>query len=187
MTNKTIQQIHDELLVLKCQTGDAASFEELIERWHKRLLGFVLRRTDGHQEAVDIAQEVWMVIARKISKLDDPAAFPAWSYRIAAAKCADWVRIRKRDRVFQSELEAEVDLMDRSGDRIDTGHDEIQILRTAIRQLPKDYRIILTMFYLDELSTTQIGETLNIPVGTVKSRLHTARNKLKERIERNQL
>ena len=176
---RTVDHIRDELLVLQCQAGDAKSFAELVGRWHGRLMRHVKRLTDGHEDAADLMQDVWMTVARKLRKLDDPAAFPYWAYRIATARCADWVRKRTRDRKMQRELESNPPAADN-----DAG--ESTDLRKAIAKLSPEQKIALTMFYLDEMPVAAIAVALDIPAGTVKSRLHHARNHLRTIIERSE-
>lgn len=176
---RTVDHIRDELLVLQCQAGDAKSFAELVGRWHGRLMRHVKRLTEGHEDSADLMQDVWMTVARKLRKLDDPAAFPYWAYRIATARCADWVRKRARDRRMKSELESDPP-------QVDNHAGESTDLKRAIAQLPSDQKIVLTMFYLDEMPVAAIAVALDIPAGTVKSRLYHARNHLRTIIERSE-
>ena len=103
--------------------------------------------------------------------------FRAWAYRIVANKCADWLRRRQRERLDASAHHP----AEPSAPGSDRSQDELQ---TALRDLPADRREILVLRYLDELSTAEIAEVLGIPEGTVKSRLHHARNHLREVLER---
>ena len=177
---KKSDYIYDQWLVLRCQGGDADALAELIDRWHNRLRRVVWRLTDGHPDGPDIVQEVWMTVVRRMNRLEDPAAFPHWLYRIASAKCADWVRRRGRDRSLKHAVAEE------SSERSDhpAGSGDRAVVRRALQRLPEDQRLILTLFYLDELSTVEIAEAFEIPVGTVKSRLFRARNQLRMQIER---
>jgi len=163
--------------------SDARALAELIERWRGRLRVYVLRMTDGHDETADIVQEIWINVIRKINRLDDPACFPRWVYRIATAKCVDWVRKTKRERCLRRDVADENDTKENllhTGDR----DNKLNTLRRAIRRLPSDRQIVISLFYIDELSINAIAESLGIPVGTVKSRLYSAREILRKTIER---
>ena len=90
--------VYDELLVIRWQSGEAAAMSELIDRWHARLFRHVRRLTDSLDDAAEVMQETWLAMIRSITRLDDPAKFPAWAYRIASNKAADYVRKKTRFR-----------------------------------------------------------------------------------------
>jgi RNA polymerase sigma factor (sigma-70 family) len=179
---RSTEQIYDEWLVIRCQGGDAKALTELIDRWQRRLKVYTLRMTDGHDETADIVQEIWISVIRKINRLNDPACFPQWVYRIATAKCVDWVRRTKRERYLHRNV---VDENDTKEDLLHTGDrdNNLNTLRRAIRRLPPDRQIVISLFYIEELSINAIAESLGIPIGTVKSRLYSAREILRKTIE----
>ncbi len=178
------EHIYDELLVLDCQRGDLAAIKEFGGRWQKRLGRFALRLTGDPDAAADATQETWIAIVRGIGRLDDPASFRAWAYRIAANKCADWIRKNQRRHELSERITIESDgRVVESAEAELEKQDDISQLRIALRKLPRDRRIILTLKYLDEMSTREISKALNIPQGTVKSRLYHAREELKNIFE----
>ncbi|MCH8830656.1 MAG: RNA polymerase sigma factor [Planctomycetes bacterium] len=178
--SKTPEQIYDELLVLKSQDGDHRAFAELVKRWQQRLWRHARQFSDNRDAAADILQEAWMDILRG---LRDPASFPKWAYRIVSNKCVDWLRRQKRRRNLvnnaQEELPNGMDELSQT-----TVEDDVGRLRQGMRRLPADRRAMLSMFYVEEMLIAEIGAALAIPVGTVKSRLHYARNQLKTILER---
>ena len=93
---RTAEDIHDELLVMGCQDGDGQSLIALVNRWQPRLLCHAMRLTREHEAAMDVVQDAWVAIVRGIRRLDDPACFAPWVYRIVTNKCADWTRQRQR-------------------------------------------------------------------------------------------
>lgn len=180
------EHIYDELLVLDCQRGDQAALKELIGRWQKRLGRFALRLTGDADAAADALQETWIAIVRGIRRLDDPASFRAWAYRIAANKCADWIRKNQRSRNLNERLTIESDgRVVQSAEAELERQDEISQLRSALRKLSHERRMILSLKYVDEMSTREIAKALNVPEGTVKSRLYHAREDLKKILETN--
>ncbi len=178
---RTAEDVHDELLVMGCQDGDGESLIELVNRWQPRLLCHAMRLTREHEAARDVVQDAWVAIVRGIRGLDDPARFAPWVYRIVTNKCADWTRQRQRQRANLVSLVVDPAAKEASAE--DT-QDDAAAIREAIGQLPHDQQAILSLFYVEEMSIRNIAEALSLPVGTVKSRLHYARNNLKEVIER---
>lgn len=181
---RTADDIYNELLVLRSQDGDAQALEKLIHRWSPRLLRHAYRLTGDRHAAADAAQEAWVAIVRGLSRLDDPARFPAWAYRITTFKCADWTRQRTRDRARRNtNVQRQRELDDRANGP-EHSSNEVERLRQAMRQLGGDHYAALSLHYLDGLSVAEIAVAMNIPTGTVKSRLHHARQQLKTTMER---
>jgi len=168
------EAVLDQWLVLRSQDGDAEAFSRLVRRWTPRLVRHARRLLDTTEEANDAAQDAWLSITGGLHKLNDPATFRRWAYRITTRRCAD--RVRKNQRVRRSdagaarpELAAEPEF---SGDDIDQ-------LRAAIRTLPTERRLVLALLYVDGLTVAEIAAVLEIPTGTVKSRLRLARDELR--------
>lgn len=181
---RTADDIYNELLVLRSQDGDAEALEKLIHRWSPRLLRHAYRLTSDRHVAADAAQEAWVAIMRGLSRLDDPARFPAWAYRITTFKCADWIRRHTRDRArLKNDIQRQRDL-DNRADRPEQSSDEVELLRQEMQKLSSDHYAVLSLHYLDGLSVVEIAVALNIRPGTVKSRLHHARQQLKTSMER---
>ncbi|MBK7404110.1 MAG: RNA polymerase sigma factor [Phycisphaerales bacterium] len=163
----------DELLVLQSQGGDAEAWATLVGRWHGRLLARALRLLGNPHDATDATQDAWASIARALHRLDDPALFGPWAYRILTRRCADLVRRSRRQPRSVSAPEATA-----QGAR-EHEPDEIASLRASLDRLPPEQRLLLAMHYADGLELRVIAEILRVPVGTVKSRLHHAREALR--------
>jgi RNA polymerase sigma-70 factor (ECF subfamily) len=181
---RRLEDVIDEMLVLRCQRGDAGAFDVLVRRWHPRLLGLTIRLIGERDAAADVAQEAWLAIVRGLHGLDDPAAFRPWALRIAANKCRDWIRRKQRSRRrlrgharCAESLAAEVMA---SGEAAD---EPVSSLRAAIATLPLDRQALLSMFYVQQLPVAEIAAVLGVPEGTVKSRLFHARRKLRATLE----
>ncbi|MFP4282506.1 MAG: RNA polymerase sigma factor [Opitutales bacterium] len=177
------RQILTEYLVLQARDGVASAFRELFELWHGPLTGFARARLGDPQAAEDVLQEAWPQIARALTRLHDPATFPAWAHRIVARRATDWIRREARARRRQSALEAEPEIaqpaaLEPSQER----RDEHAAVRAALAELPPEQREILQLFYISELGVATIATTLGIPRGTVKSRLFHARQRLRRRL-----
>jgi len=174
------ERIKDELLVIQAQEGAVEAFSELVERWQDRLWRLAWRLTDDEQAAWDVLQDAWIVMSRRIGRLEDPSAFPAWAYRIISNKSRDWIRRRQRIRHTDEAYSERWKEVESGGDRVELRHADI---REALADLPGGCRAILSLRYEDGFSTAEIAEILGIPAGTVKSRLHHARRRLRRFLE----
>jgi RNA polymerase sigma factor (sigma-70 family) len=180
---KSRNQIYDELLILKCQAGDRAAFEELVERWERRLWHYAYKVTGSDSAAWDIVQETWVGIIKGIRKLADAAVFPQWAFRILNNKCADWLRNRHLQYKLDSELSKETQNEFDARQNIDV---KTGLLPAAVMKLSLEQRVLLMLRYNEDFDIGQIAEILSIPEGTVKSRLHRTLNQLREMVERHQ-
>lgn len=170
----SISQIENQLLVMAAQDANAAAMDELVCRWQKKLWCYVYRLTNDEHGAWDITQECWLAIIKGIRKLDDPASFKAWAYRIATNESIDWMKRRSKYRHIHSEL-------------IQSGCDqeqEDQQIKEMVSGLKEVSRVVLGLYYFEQLSVGEISEVLKVPAGTVKSRLFKARADLKQLWER---
>ncbi len=170
----------DELLVLRCQEGDAAAFDALVGRWQERLWRHAWRLTGRPDAAWDAIQEAWITVSRDIRGLKDAAAFPAWAYRITSNRCHDWIRKERRRRRAD---EAYAEQADRVENETRGAHQRWRDLEEALAQLAGSDRAILSLRYEEDFTVAEIAEILQIPQGTVKSRLHYARERLRQYLE----
>jgi len=168
--DSSVEQIVDEILVMDCQNGRVKALEVLVSRWQKRLWHYAFNLTGDSEAAWDITQESWLGIIKGLRKLHDPANFKAWAYRITTNKSIDWIRKSKADKHISIEEIKE----HQHRAKIDTGVKEL------LQKLDIKKQIILSLYYFERLSVYEISIALNIPKGTVKSRLHSARKELKE-------
>ncbi|MEM7585136.1 MAG: sigma-70 family RNA polymerase sigma factor [Acidobacteriota bacterium] len=169
----------DRLLVVRCQLGEIAAFDELVERWHPRLAGYVRGLVAEPGVAEELIQEVWLRILRGLPGLRDAARLAPWMHRIARNVVMDRLRA-----VYAAPQASDQDLDQIEGQAplssvdVDRG-----ALRRGLSSLPLIEREVLTLFYLQELRMSEVAEILSIPVGTVKSRLFRARGLLRKALE----
>ncbi len=177
---RTPQAVLDDLLVIEAQRGHAAAWRTLVERWHPLLLRRAARLLGDPHLAADAVQDAWVSIARGLARLEDPARFAPWVYRILARRCADQVgrAVRRRERVADMGAVHGRPTADEPEQAEDTRR-----LRGAIDSLPGDQRLLLGLRYADGVPLSVIADMLAIPEGTVKSRLHTAREALRHVLE----
>jgi RNA polymerase sigma-70 factor (ECF subfamily) len=183
---RTHEDIQDELLVLECQDGDEAALRVLIGRWQPRLAGLAWRLTADREGARDVVQDAWLAIIRGIKRLDDPARFRSWAFRIVTNRCVDWTRRRTVRRGANVAL-ADARRHDEPAAGASTGDRwEADPVLRVMAELPDDQRAILALHYLEGMGIAEIAGVLRVPAGTVKSRLYHARNGLKRELERNE-
>ncbi len=182
--SRTHEDIQDELLVIQCREGNDEALETLIARWQPRLGRFAWRFTGEREAARDVVQDAWLAIVRGIRRLDDPARFRAWAYRIVSNKCADWIRRRGVRRSATRDMGNAAGPSSVEYVNVTESNGETARLREALKELPDQQRAILSLHYLDGMGLAEIAEAIDVPVGTVKSRLYHARNRLKETLER---
>lgn len=178
------RQVLTECLVLAAQGGSEAAFTDLHGLWREDLRRLALVRVERQEAADDVLTEVWLAIARGLHRLDDPACFPRWAFRIVERRSADWVRQRSLARRREIATVNAADELSPAPPTVVEPADDIIRLRSAISRLPRDQRELLHLYYDLERSVGEIAEVLAIPTGTVKSRLFSVRENLKQQLER---
>lgn len=173
-------RLNDELLVLRCQEGDAEAFELLVGRWQRRLWRHAWRLTGDESAAWDAVQETWIGISRGMARLTDAGAFPAWAYQIVSNKCRDSVR---GDRRRRDATEAYFKWMQEEEQDATIAEEQHSNLQEALEQLSGPDRAVLSLRYEENFDTAEIASILGVPEGTVKSRLFHARKRLRKYLE----
>lgn len=184
--NPDPKQVLTELLVLTAQGGSERAFRDLYELWTADLRGMALIRVERPEAADEVLSEVWLAIARGLSRLDDPACFPRWAFRIVERRSADWIRRTGAERRREA---AAINAADElapapiAEPAANEPRDEVLALRGAVARLPAESRNLLHLFYGLGRSVAEIAEILGIPAGTVKSRLFSIREILKQQLK----
>jgi RNA polymerase sigma-70 factor (ECF subfamily) len=170
-------RIYEGLLVVRCKTGDESAFGELVARYGPRLHYF-LRKMVG-PAAEDVAQDVWCDVYRGVPRLAEPAAFPAWFYRIARDRAYRVIR-RRHHATCPIEDAGEIT---RDREVAFTAEDAAAV-HAALDKLAPEHREVLVLRFLEEMGYDEIARVVGCPVGTVRSRLHYAKAALAAVIER---
>lgn len=169
----------DEYLVVAAQSGDRRSLARLAARWQRRLIAHAWRLTGERSLAEDAAQSAWIDIVRGLPRLRDERAFPAWAYRITSRKAARAIAMRIMQRRRNAPVDESIASDDPSAFDTAGGAD----VRRAVAALPPAHRAAVALFYFDGLSVAETAVALDVPAGTVKSRLMHARAKLRAYLE----
>lgn len=167
----------DDRLVDAARGGDREAMDRLLRLHYDRVFAVCRRITGSDADAADAAQEALISIVRSIGKFDGRSSFGTWVYRIATNASLDELRRRRRRPALTDELHHhEIDqAVDRHGElHIDQVTDRMA-LDQALRALPEDFRVPLVLRDVGDLDYAEIAETLDIPVGTVKSRIARGR------------
>lgn len=174
-------------LVAKIQSGDKSAFDELYKLTSERAYFVALEFTKNNQDAEDILQESYIKALSKINELDKPESFSSWLNQIVANKSKDFLK-KKKTMLFNSD-EEETDATELLPNE-DTSFspeeslDQTELQKTVMEvldELSEEKRACVLMMYFEELSVGEIAETLEIPEGTVKTRLFSARKDLKDK------
>ncbi len=178
--------------VMLCQKGDMESYAKLVDRHQKKMLNIAYRMLGDYDEACDVTQEAFLAAYKSISKFKAEAKFSTWLYRIVVNYTKN--RLKQRKRLVQHEGTSLDELVDGQGGRIvclstasDVDPAELleqrereEHVQRCITTLDLEYREVLVMRDIQGFSYEEIRDILQIPDGTVKSRLSRARNALKD-------
>ncbi len=174
-SDKLIEQV----LILRCQIGDKDAFAELIERYQAPLRYFISRLSANPETAEDIFQDTWLTVIRRIHSLKKTEAFSTWLYRIARNKV--YQRFRRKGKLF--ELNENIAVPNDTENDVFSTEDAAKIHR-CLKELLPEYREVLMLRFLEQMSYEQISQVINCRLGTVKSRIHYAKLALKKEMEK---
>ena len=166
----------DELLAIRCQLGEREAFADLIDRWHEPLWRYLRRLADSNEAADDLVQDTWVRVLRGIAGLRDVSRLRPWLFGIARRIAMDRLRL-----LYARPAATEDALDGLAAPEVDaTLETDLASLEDGLAALPIRERETLALFYLRELSVEQIATLLEVPAGTVKSRLFRARQMLRD-------
>lgn len=162
-------------------SGDKKSLAILVKRWHKAFCDKAYWLVKDKDVAKDIAQESWSTIIDKLENLNDPKRFKYWALRIVCNKSTDWLRLQTKQQ--KRTVDYVGDIENNQSQSIENEGLKKALL-AAINELSNNQRMIIQLFYIENYSLKQISELLEISVGTAKSRLFYAREKLKKNFKK---
>ena len=177
-----------ETLILRCQSGDRQAFMELVQTHQNMVFSILYRMLKDREDVEDLAQEVWVKVYQSIRKLKSPAAFRSWLHRIALNAFRDRMRQKGNHIAFSLDDAFQMD----NGDSIQLEMESPGLLpeeellqgewqehlEAAIMDLPLSHRAVIVMREIQGLTYDEIADAMDISLGTVKSRIARAREKL---------
>lgn len=180
-------QISDERLIDRTLAGESAAFGELVARYQDRLYGAAVAILHDPDEAKDVVQETFLQAYANLAQFRRTSRFYTWLYRISFNVAVGVLRQKKRsipaNRLLDTAWES-VTGKEESPENRQTRQETVQILWNAIERLPIEYRKAIVLREIDGASYEEIAEAVDIPLGTVRSRLYRARTMLRDIITR---
>jgi RNA polymerase sigma-70 factor (ECF subfamily) len=184
--------ISDGTYIAQSLTGDQYAFTQLTQRYHRQLLLFIRSRLQSveEEETEDVLQHVWLQLYLYLPTLDTSTPIKPWLFRVAWNRCRDvqrktWRRQTISFSLLEQEIEEEgripavlISDLDLLPEAIAEHHDLQCTIDRAIDQLPSRYREIVVLRYKGQMTFTEIGHQLNIPLSTAKTSFHRARKHL---------
>lgn len=182
----------DRQLIERCRSGDREAFDELVHRYEKQAYNLAYRLSGNYDDASDVVVEAFVRVFQGLHTFRGEANFGTWLHRVVVNTFLD---IRKRSKGRQNvsleeQIELDGDTLTRQIEDTSPGPEELveqeereEVLQRAISQLSPERRILIVLYHFENLSYEEIAQMLNLPVGTVKSRLNRARLALREILE----
>lgn len=179
--------IDEAALILRCRRGEADAIRELVEAYERPIFHIIWRSVGNPEDARDLTQETFVRAIRALDRFDPSRPFRNWVFRIASNLAIDHLR-RRRLRTVSINVDEDDErgmrapvLVD-AGSRPDEVHEQTWLsekLARLVERLPAEYRMVVHLRHREQLSYEEIAETLGVPLGTVKARLHRAHHRLR--------
>lgn len=175
-----VQEEDDTALALRSREGDRGAFERLVVRYQRPVFNVALRMLRNRQDALDVTQTTFLKAFEHLRDYDPAFRFYSWLYRIAINESLNALALRK------PRGELDVNTADDGPDpnRLAEGEQTLDAIEAALMMVSPELRTVLVLRHITQLSYEDIAETLGLPEKTVKSRLHSARERLREHLRR---
>ena len=179
----------DKELIARVLAGDEASYGTLVARYQDYVYTIAVRIVGSDEDAEDVAQEAFVRAYRALPRFRGDSKFSSWLYRIATNRALTHLKKRRRRAVtvdIESGPHVEVDVIDdgrgeeMSPELMVRDEEFRRAVRAAVLELPEQYRVVVTLFYLEERSYKEVVAILGIPMGTLKTHLHRSRALLRD-------
>ena len=187
-----MERENDVQLIHAVLSGDDSAFDILVEKYQKSVHALAWRKIGDFHYAEEITQDTFLRAYQKLSTLKDPSQFLGWLSVIANRLCLNWLRKEKKHEKQLQSLEdtpmkevAESDYARYALEQRETEATEqrFEIVKKLLEKLPESERTAMTLYYLGEMTTTEIGKFLGVSVKAIRTRLHRARKRLQEEEE----
>ncbi|PYQ80899.1 MAG: hypothetical protein DMG03_21315 [Acidobacteria bacterium] len=177
-----------EALIQRCLRGDQLAWDAIVKQYWRKVFNVAYKFVGKHDEAEDLAQDIFLKIFKSLDTFDRRANFQTWLISISRNLCIDHYRsVRKERETIDRDVDAS-ELSPRSKTQGQMAmmeqRDRVQLLKDAMSALPKTLRTAVLMRDIQELSYHEIAEKLKLPEGTVKSRINRGRNELARQIRK---
>lgn len=167
-------------LVAAARGGDQMAMSRLVDLHGGRLIAHATRLLGEPDGARDCVQDAWIEVLRGLNGLRDDTVFLPWALRIVTRRVSRDIKRRQRDRALSRELTVEMDVLGpESGPEPGSDTADASAVRRALAHLSPDHQACIALFYLEDMRVAEVAIALDVPVGTVKTRLMHAREKLR--------
>jgi RNA polymerase sigma-70 factor, ECF subfamily len=180
-------ELTDTEIIKRILQGEQALFAQLVQRYQQYVFTLVLRFTDSREDAEEISQDVFVKAYRSLADFRGESKFSTWLYTVVRTSSITFLRKKKLDTTSLDNERTSLQLENReSGFNANTMEQKSRhaMVNAAIRLLSPDDGQIITLFYKGEQSLEEIGRIMGLEPNTVKVRLHRARNRLREKMEK---
>ncbi|WP_431214888.1 RNA polymerase sigma factor [Puia sp. P3] len=180
-------ELTDTEIIRRILQGDQAIFATLVQRYQQYVFTLVLRFTDSREDAEEISQDVFVKAYRSLADFRGDAKFSTWLYTVVRTSCITFLRKKRLDTISIDNERTAVQLENKeSGFNANTIEQKSRhaMINEAIRLLSPDDSQLITLFYKGEQSLEEIGKIMGLEPNTVKVKLHRARNRLREKLEK---
>jgi RNA polymerase sigma factor (sigma-70 family) len=180
-------ELTDTEIIKRVLQGEQALFAQLLQRYQQYVFTLVLRFTDSREDAEEISQDVFIKAYRSLADFRGESKFSTWLYTVVRTSSITFLRKKKLDTTSLDNERTFLQLENReSGFNANTMEQKSRhaMVNAAIRLLSPDDGQIITLFYKGEQSLEEIGRIMGLEPNTVKVRLHRARNRLREKMEK---
>jgi RNA polymerase sigma-70 factor, ECF subfamily len=176
--------------IMQVLKGDQDAYGEIVELYKDKVYQISYRMLGNRHEAEDIAQEAFIRAFINIHSFNIDLKFSTWLFRIATNLCIDRIRKKKPDYYLDAEVAGTdgLNMYSQIPSKTDMPEKELESLeleetiQKEILKLPEKYRTVIVLKYIEELSLIEISEILNLPIGTVKTRIHRGREALRKQL-----
>lgn len=166
---------HDTMLVQSCLQGDRSAFDELVDRYQRALYNAAYRITGSVDDAMDVTQSAFAAAYEKLHTFDPSRRFFSWIYRITCNRALKLVEARRP----LAAIDAEAHSSDSNPEILYGTTESGEFLERALHELTSDQRTAIVLKHILGFSYSEISELVDVPEKTVKSRLFTARQRLR--------
>lgn len=179
-----MEKIDDVQLIQDTLAGDDAAFNALVEKYQKSIHALVWRKIGDFHHAEEITQDTFLRVYKSLSTLRNPNLFAGWLYVIANRLCINWIQRRKP--TSQSLEDTPIQEIEESSyphyvsEQRDASitEDRYELVKRILEKIPESERTVMTLYYLGEMTTKEIGKFLGVSVNTITSRLQRGRKRL---------
>src|SRR5438105_13013870 len=177
-----------ETLIQRCLSGDQAAWDLIVKQYWRKVFNVAYKFVGKHDEAEDLAQDIFLKIFKSLDTFDRRANFQTWLISVSRNLCIDHYRSVRKER---ETIDRDVDANELSPASVDPGpiaaleqRDRVSLLRVALAELPETLRTAVLMRDIQEMSYQEIADKLHLPEGTVKSRINRGRNELARHVKK---